>query len=63
MPYDQNDGRTPRPIHRSPIFWIGVVLVLAAMLTYVFTMDLATRPGARPEAAGGQHGALTTVDH
>ena len=31
-------------LHRSPVFWIGVVLVLAAMLTYVFTMNLATRP-------------------
>jgi hypothetical protein len=39
----------PRPrdwrhIHHSPIFWIGVVLCLAAITIYVLSDDLAWRP-------------------
>jgi len=33
-----------RPIHHSPIFWIGVVLFLAAITIYVLTDDLSWRP-------------------
>ena len=50
---EQNEAPRTRPIHHSWIFWVAVVLVLVAMLTYVFTMDLATRPvprGAQPAA-------------
>jgi hypothetical protein len=39
-----NGKRRARPIHHSPIFWIGVVLFLAALTVYVFTDDLSWRP-------------------
>ena len=44
---DQTDEPRTRPIHHSWIFWVAVVLVIVAMLTYVFTLDLATRPVPR----------------
>jgi hypothetical protein len=36
--------RGRRPIHHSPLFWLGVVLFLAAITTYVLTDDLSWRP-------------------
>jgi hypothetical protein len=33
-----------RRIHHSPIFWVGVVLCLAAIAIYVLSDDLAWRP-------------------
>lgn len=33
-----------KPVHHSPIFWIGVVLFLAAITVYVLTDDLSWRP-------------------
>jgi len=39
------DGK--RPIHHSPLFWIGVAMCLAAILIYVLSDDLAWRPAAR----------------
>ncbi|NOJ42903.1 hypothetical protein [Bradyrhizobium australiense] len=36
-----------RRIHHSPIFWIGVVMCLAAISIYVLSDDLSWRPGAR----------------
>ena len=36
--------RNPRPIHHSPVFWIGVVLFLGAIAIYVLTDDLSLRP-------------------
>jgi hypothetical protein len=33
-----------KPIHHSPVFWIGVVLFLAAIIVYVLTDDLSWRP-------------------
>lgn len=52
--HDENDDQQDlgpgwKRLHHSPIFWVGVVLVLAAMLTYVFTMDLTTRPVPGPK--------------
>jgi hypothetical protein len=35
-----------RRIHHSPIFWIGVVLCLSAIMIYVLSDDLAWRPAA-----------------
>ena len=35
-----------RRIHHSPIFWIGIVLCLAAITIYVMSDDLAWRPGS-----------------
>ena len=46
-PDEPNGEPRARPIHHSWVFWVAVVLVLVAMLTYVFTMDLATRPVSR----------------
>jgi hypothetical protein len=33
-----------RRIHHSPLFWVGVLLFVAAIGVYVFTDDLAWRP-------------------
>jgi hypothetical protein len=35
--------KPPRPIHHSPVFWIGIVLCLAAISFYVLSDDLSTR--------------------
>jgi hypothetical protein len=35
-----------RRIHHSPLFWFGVVLFLAAAMTYVLSDDLSWRPRA-----------------
>ena len=34
-------------VHHSWIFWVGVVLIFVAILTYVLSMDLAWRPRVR----------------
>jgi hypothetical protein len=34
-----------RGIHRSPIFWIAVILMLVGMAIYVTSMDEAIGPG------------------
>jgi hypothetical protein len=34
-------------IHRSPIFWVAVLLMLAGMFAYVATMDEAIGPGGQ----------------
>ena len=41
------DGPRSKPIHHSWIFWVGVALTFLAILTYVFTLDLSTRPRVR----------------
>lgn len=33
-----------RPIHHSPVFWIGILLCLAAIIIYVWSDDLSWRP-------------------
>ena len=43
-----------RPIHHSPWFWLGVVMFLTAILTYVFSEDLSLRPRL--------HGVAQTVE-
>lgn len=35
-----------RHIHHSPLFWVGIVLCLAAIMIYVFSDDLSWRPHA-----------------
>jgi hypothetical protein len=49
----QMNGRSPklaprrrdwRRIHHSPLFWIGMMLFLAAMAIYVLSVDLSWRP-------------------
>jgi hypothetical protein len=37
-----------RPIHRSPIFWIGIALCLAAVAIYLWSVDLSWRPAPVP---------------
>jgi hypothetical protein len=39
-----NGKQRTRPIHHSPVFWIGVALFLAAITIYVLTDDLSWRP-------------------
>ena len=39
--------REKRPIHHSPIFWIGLVMCLAAIAIYLLSDDLSWRPGQR----------------
>ena len=41
----QHPGRDWRRIHHSPIFWIGIVMCLAAITIYVLSDDLSWRPG------------------
>ena len=43
----QHAGRDWRTIHHSPIFWIGVVMCLAAIAIYVLSDGLSWRPGTR----------------
>jgi hypothetical protein len=43
----QNPGRDWRRIHHSPVFWIGIVMCLAAITIYVLSDDLSWRPGGR----------------
>ena len=33
-----------RHVHHSPWFWVGVAMLFAAILTYVFSEDLSLRP-------------------
>ena len=40
-------GRDWRRIHHSPLFWVGVVLCLAAITIYVLSDDLSWRPRAQ----------------
>jgi hypothetical protein len=37
--------------HRDPVFWIGVVLMLAAMAVYVTSINLSQPAGHPPQAA------------
>ena len=39
--------RDRRPIHHTPMFWIGIVMCLAAIAIYLWSDDLAWRPGSR----------------
>lgn len=36
-----------RQVHHSPLFWVGVLLSLAAISIYVFSEDLSWRPHSR----------------
>jgi hypothetical protein len=53
---DSHHGRTRKPaaqrrnwkhVHHSPMFWIAVVLFLAAITIYVLSDDLSWRPQGR----------------
>jgi hypothetical protein len=37
-----------RRAHRDWRFWVVMVLMLTAIMTYVFTLDLSWRPRTRP---------------
>jgi hypothetical protein len=43
----QHPTRDWRRIHHSPMFWVGIVMCLAAITVYVLSDDLSWRPGAR----------------
>jgi len=55
MSNDNRDSRAPEPtrsrdwtrIHHSPVFWIGILMCLAAILIYVWSDDLSWRPHVR----------------
>jgi len=34
-----------RPLHHTPFFWISVIMIFAAMTTYVLTNNLSSAPG------------------
>jgi hypothetical protein len=38
--------RALRPIHHSPLFWVGAAMFMLAILTYVFSEDLSLRLGS-----------------
>lgn len=38
------EAQSWRRIHHSPVFWIGLVLCLAAIIIYVWSDDLSWRP-------------------
>ena len=38
------DGFDWRRPHHSPLFWFGTVLFLAAIVYYLWSQDLSTRP-------------------
>jgi hypothetical protein len=42
----KDTSRDRRPIHHSPVFWIGIVLCLAAIAIYVWSDDRSWRPGS-----------------
>lgn len=40
-------AREDRPIHHSRMFWIGLVLCLAAIAIYLWSDDLSWQPSAK----------------
>ncbi len=62
-PYHNSASGQPAPYwkraHRSWIFWVGMVVTLAAIMIYVLSFDLAWRPRVRtaqpsPSGAAGR---------
>jgi hypothetical protein len=47
------EKKAPRPIHHSPVFWVGAAMFLLAILTYVFSDDLSLR--LRPQSGPGHN--------
>jgi hypothetical protein len=43
-PGPAGNSRGRKPIHHSPVFWVGFVLILVAIAFYVLSDDLAWRP-------------------
>lgn len=43
----KNSERASRPIHHTPMFWIGIAMCLAAIAIYLWSDDLSWRPGAK----------------
>jgi hypothetical protein len=41
----QTHPKQSRGVHRSPLLWIGVLLMLAAMFAYVMSDDESLQPG------------------
>jgi hypothetical protein len=39
-----SEERDWRRIHHSPVFWVGILLCLAAIIIYVWSDDLSWRP-------------------
>lgn len=56
--HHQDESHLTRVHHHVPYwkrahtdwrFWVGVVLMFAAMMTYVLSLDLARRPRSKPQ--------------
>ena len=47
---DHETPRRPdwRRVHHSPLFWLGVVLFIAAISIYLWSEDLSWRPRIGP---------------
>ena len=41
----KTDSNERRPIHHSPMFWLGLVMCLAAIAIYLWSDDLSWVPG------------------
>jgi hypothetical protein len=53
--HHQSEHRPRKGIHHSPWFWVAVILMLIAMVYYVFSDDLALAPG--PQQGQGEPAA------
>ena len=42
--FNKVHGVEAKPIHHRPIFWVGCVLVLIAVVIYVMSVDLSIQP-------------------
>ena len=56
----RNPRRDWRRIHHSPLFWVGVAMFLAAIMTYVFSEDLSLRPRLHGPEQSGQGNAISS---
>jgi hypothetical protein len=42
-------GPRPTPLHHRPFFWVAAFFILAAMVVYIMTNDLAFWPGKKAQ--------------
>jgi hypothetical protein len=61
-PHHQAKPVTPKRdwwrVHHSPLFWVGVAMFLAAIMTYVFSEDLSLRPRLHRPAQRDEGGSM-----
>jgi hypothetical protein len=44
--HGHNEPPRKRPIHHSPLFWVAVLFMLAAMVVYIMTKNESIGPGS-----------------